>query len=83
MARRFNGKMNGERYLGEVSTKRLHDLDEESLDCNIDDILQGSREQPFKEMIDAHDGGYTNCVHCFKWMILDRLARDAADIPMV
>jgi len=83
MARRFTGKMNGERYLADIPTKRVHDLDEESLDCTIDDILQGNREQPFQEMIDAHDEGYTNCIHCFKWMMLDRLVRDAENIPMV
>lgn len=66
MARRFSGRMNGERYLANSSpTKReVHDLDNERVVCQIDAILRAMHERPYNYLADAHRDGYDNCAYC-------------------
>lgn len=62
--RRYTGNMNGERYLGNVNTTEVHDLDNEKSLCQIDEIIKAGHDQPFQSLEAAHRAGYNNCHWC-------------------
>ena len=67
MARRYTGRMNGERYLGNVSKMEVHDLDNEKTganQCQIDEIIRAGNDRPFTTHAAARAAGYDNCVYC-------------------
>jgi hypothetical protein len=66
MARRHTGNMNGERYLANTSpTKReVHDLDNEKINCQIDEIIRAGHDKPYTSLQAAHRDGYDNCAYC-------------------
>ena len=67
MARRWTGNMNGERYLGNVNKKEVHDLDQEDTSpsgCQIDEIIAAGHDRPFNSLSAAHGAGYDNCAQC-------------------
>lgn len=66
MARRRNGKMNGERYLANTdpSKKEVHDLDNEKSQCQIDEIIKAGHDKPYDSLEAAHRDGYDNCAYC-------------------
>ena len=67
MSRRFNGNMNGDRYLGNTGKKEVHDLDSEdkaSNGCQIDEIIKAGHDTPFNALATAHAAGYDNCAKC-------------------
>lgn len=67
MARRYDGNMNGEQYLGNTNTKEVHDLDQEDTSgsgCQIDEIIAAKNDYPFTSLSAAHAAGYDNCAKC-------------------
>lgn len=66
MARRWTGNMNGERYLANTSPskKEVHDLDNETTRCQIDEIIQAKNDKPYDSQKAANDDGYDNCARC-------------------
>lgn len=67
MARRYAGRMRGERFLGNVATREVHDLDREDGRANgsqIDEILRAENERPFDTLSDARAAGYDSCAKC-------------------
>lgn len=64
MTRRYRGNMNGERYCGNRDSKEVHDLDQETKNCQIDEIIAAGHDVPFNSLSDAHDAGYDNCHWC-------------------
>jgi hypothetical protein len=56
--------MNGERYLGNVNTTEVHDLDNETTHCQIDEIIDAGHDKPFDSLSSAHAAGYDNCHYC-------------------
>lgn len=66
MARRRTGNMNGERYLANKSPskKEVHDLDNEKVKCQIDEIIEAKNDKPYSSQKAANDAGYDNCAHC-------------------
>ena len=64
MARRYSGNMNGERYLGNENKMEVHDLDNETANCQIDEIIAAGHDRPFNSLDDAHQAGYDNCYWC-------------------
>jgi len=67
MARRYTGRMNGERYLGNINTMEVHDLDNEDTSpngCQIDEIIRAGHERPYTSLSAAHAAGYDNCDKC-------------------
>ncbi len=58
--------MNGERYLGDALKLVLHDIDREDDNCQIDEVVAGGRDRPFKLLWDAQREGYTACAICFR-----------------
>ena len=65
MVRRYKGNMNGERYMGNTSTKEVHDLDNEQTNCQIDEVIRAGHDKPFTDLNVAHRAGYDNCAY---WM---------------
>ena len=66
--RRYNGNMNGERYLGNTESKEVHDLDNEDTNangCQIDEIIDAGHDTPFSELASALDAGFNKCAKCF------------------
>ena len=69
MARRYSGKMNGERYLANtsLSKKEVHDLDNEKTggnQCQIDEIIKAGNDKPYNTQSAANNDGYDNCAYC-------------------
>lgn len=66
MARRWTGRMNGERYLANAnpSKREVHDLDNEKERCQIDVIIRAGHERPYTSQAAANRDGYDNCAHC-------------------
>jgi hypothetical protein len=66
MARRYNGNMNGERYLANSSKSKMevHDLDNEQTKCQINEIIKAGHDRPYTSLSSAHSDGYDNCAHC-------------------
>ncbi len=62
--RRFSGNMHGEKYMGNVNTKEVHDLDNEKVNCQIDEIIRLGHDKPFTSLETAHSLGYDNCHWC-------------------
>jgi len=56
--------MNGEKYLGNTHDREVHDLDEEKMACQIDEIIAADHDKPFRYLSDAHAAGYDNCACC-------------------
>lgn len=67
MARRYTGNMNGERYLANINSMEVHDLDNEQTDaneCQIDEIIRAGNDKPYNSLSAAHNDGYDNCAYC-------------------
>jgi hypothetical protein len=66
MARRYTGNMNGERYLANASPSKreVHDLDRETTQCQINEIIAAGNDRPFNSLEAAHAQGYDNCAYC-------------------
>lgn len=62
--RRHTGNMNGERYLANVNTTEVHDLDNERTSCQIDEIIRAGHDRPYSSLTSAHNAGFDNCHWC-------------------
>lgn len=58
--------MNGERYLANTDSdnKEVHDLDQETNNCQIDEIIAATGDKPYTSLQEAHDDGYDNGAYC-------------------
>lgn len=64
MARRWDGNMNGEQFVGNVNKMDVHDLDQETTNCQIDEIIAAGHDRPFGTLTDAHAAGFDNGAYC-------------------
>lgn len=64
MARRWKGHMNGEQYLGNTNNMEVHDLDRETSNCQIDEIIRAGHDKPYDILDAARRDGYDNCHYC-------------------
>lgn len=66
MARRYTGNMNGERYLANTSPSKMevHDLDNEKVQCQIDEIIRAGHDKPYNSLAQANADGYDNGAFC-------------------
>lgn len=62
--RRYEGKLYGERFCGDPRTGLVHDLEQETERCRLDDPFEMGCEQAFRSLADAHMDGYDSCPHC-------------------
>lgn len=56
--------MSGEQYLGNTNKKEVHDLDQETGQCQIDEIINAGHDRPFDTLAAAHEAGYDNGAYC-------------------
>lgn len=66
MARRHRGNMNGEQYLANANPSHLevHDLDNERVNCQIDEIIRAGHDRPYTSLFAARRDGFDNCAYC-------------------
>jgi len=62
--RRNGPPLNGARYCGNTSEKEVHDLDNETTQCQINEIIAAGHAVPFSSLETAHSAGYDNCAYC-------------------
>jgi hypothetical protein len=66
--RRFDGRMNGEKFLADKNSMVVHDLDNEKNQCGIDEIISEGFEKPYTNITYAQWDGFSICLHCIKQM---------------
>jgi hypothetical protein len=64
MARRQGYPLYGARFCGNTSKKEVHDLDNEKVVCQIDEIVQAGHAIPFNTLYEAQMKGFDNCDWC-------------------
>ena len=66
MARRYTGRMKGERFLANANPNKLevHDLDNEKTNCQIDEIIRAGHDRPYTSREAANRAGFDNCAYC-------------------
>jgi len=66
MARRYGPPLYGARFCGNDSPSKMevHDLDNETSQCQINEIVAAGHAQPFDTLDAAHSAGYDNCHYC-------------------
>ena len=66
MTRRYTGNMHGEQFLANVSKDKLevHDLDNEQVNCQIDEIIRAHHEKPYNTLAAAKPDGFDPCKWC-------------------
>ena len=52
------------RLCGNTATKEVHDLDKETAQCQIEEIIASGNAFPFKSLEKAHQSGYDKCGYC-------------------
>jgi hypothetical protein len=62
--RRHQGKMRGEKFVGDANINEVHDLDNEKSLCRIEEILFTGQDVPFSSLAMANAGGFKNCPYC-------------------
>ena len=58
--------MNGERYLANTSPSKreVHDLDAETIQCQVDEIIRAGHDKPYHSLEAAHRDAYDDCAYC-------------------
>ena len=64
MVRRLGFPSFGIRYCGNTNTTEVHDLDNELVVCQINEIIQAGHVISFKTLDEAHRAGHDNCHYC-------------------
>ena len=64
--RKYLAKMRGERYLGNLNTKEVHDLDNEKSMCQTNKIIMAGNEKPFPILSAAREAGFNECLYCME-----------------
>lgn len=67
--RRYKSHTNGERYVGNITSKVVHDLDNEKPQCRIDETIESGNDVAFKYWYEAKLKNYFVCNHCFGVLI--------------
>ena len=64
MGRRYGPPLNGAKYCANRNEMEVHDLDNEKVQCQIDEIIKAGHAVPFDSLDAAHRAGYDNCAYC-------------------
>ena len=66
MARRAGPPLYSKRYCGNTNKKEVHDLDNETTQCQIDEIIVAGHARTFTPDLleQAHKEGYDNGAYC-------------------
>ena len=66
MSRRHGPPLYGSKYCGNTKTTEVHDLDNETESCLIEEIVSSGRALSFHSLKEADKAGYNNCHNCIK-----------------
>ena len=66
MARKYKGNMNGEKYVANTSPykREVHDLDNESRSCQVDEIIRAHQDKPYTSLSRAIADEFGACTFC-------------------
>lgn len=66
MTRRPDSPLYGKRYCGNTNKMEVHDLDNETTQCQIDEIIAAGHVKTFTPdtLEEAHKESYDNCAYC-------------------
>jgi hypothetical protein len=66
MVRRPGYPLYNKRYFGNTNTKEVHDLDNEQVNCQINEIIKANHARSFNPdtLEQAHSEDYDNCAYC-------------------
>lgn len=65
MMRRKYGPFNNERFVGNTNTMKVHDLDNEKSECEIDFIDLDHITTSRRDRLKTYEGlNYSHCTHC-------------------
>ena len=66
MSRKYNGNLNGERYVANTSPykREIHDLDNENRNCMVYEIIRAGQDRAFRSLEVARREGYDECPFC-------------------
>ena len=72
MTKRYDPPLYGKRFCGNTNKREVHDLDKETVQCKIDEIIAAGHARTFvpDALEQAHSEGYDNCYYCIenrKW----------------
>ncbi|MGI6273321.1 MAG: hypothetical protein ACOYLD_13305, partial [Anaerohalosphaeraceae bacterium] len=62
--RRLGPPLYGARYCADRERKQIHDLDAETSNCRIDEIIAAGEALSFQSLENGHVSGYRNCRYC-------------------
>ena len=54
----------GEKFIGDVDTNEVHDLDNEKSLCQIEQIINAKHDVPLNSLSSAQKMGFDNCNYC-------------------
>jgi len=68
MPRKYKGNLNGEQYVANTSPykREVHDLDNESRNCQIDEIIRAGQDKPYRSVSDAAQEDFGRCAYCLE-----------------
>jgi hypothetical protein len=68
MPRKYKGNMNGQQYVAQMNPymRHVHDLDNESRNCLIDEIIRTGQDRPYNSLIEARRDDYNPCAFCLQ-----------------
>ncbi len=71
MARRPGSPTYGKRFVGNRNHIEVHDLDNEKVLCQIDEIIRAGHAVTFNPdtLEEAHRQGYDNCAYCLGYSV--------------
>ena len=66
MPRKYKGNMNGQRYVANTSPykREVHDLDNESRNCQVDEVIRAGQDKPYESLLDAKQEDFGFCAYC-------------------
>lgn len=66
MARRREHPLNGKRFCGNTNKMEVHDLDNEKIACQIEEVIGAGHAVAFETdtLEQAHKERYDNCAYC-------------------
>jgi hypothetical protein len=68
MPRKYKGNMNGQRYVANTSPykREVHDLDNESRNCQVDEVIRAGQDKPYESLLDAKREDFGFCAYCVR-----------------
>jgi hypothetical protein len=68
MPRKYKGNLNGQQFVANTSPykREVHDLDNESRNCQIDEIIRAGQDKPYTSIAEAAREDFGRCTYCLE-----------------